>query len=328
MVIKGAVWGGKQPDDVPPWGIYLGSKDDKGHSRYWDATKFTGLGMLLTRTGLGNAVQGIRQGKPAGEIGDQSLKDAANAFIRPAAGPGAQFVTRALTGHGLGVGALQDANRAAPGQSQNVENLKAALAGSNPTVQAYNQARAQGQGRPAAAGAALGKIGASFIGLKAGQNVESPALHLAHGFMDRRVPPGPYTEHEQQAMADRQQYQQDKETMGPEAAMDKLLASGNVTARAARGLGKKLNPADMTDDDRLKAAFSKTSLTPIGKDGSEARQVFSAATPEQKDFLRKIFQEKLDKAKKGLMSSHPAVRLDSRRQLDDAADLRLKGILK
>jgi hypothetical protein len=119
---------------TPIGAVDLGYDDNDGKPMTLDLARWFGLRRALRSTGLGAVIRGAKQGKSAMRIADDVVRDVANALISPAAGPIVRTIGLALTGSPTYIGGRSDADRAAPGESQQLENVKAAAKEFNPLV--------------------------------------------------------------------------------------------------------------------------------------------------------------------------------------------------
>jgi hypothetical protein len=120
------VTGGKS---IPFGAIRLDDSED-GKPRYLDLLAILGVTRGLRNTGALAAIEAKRHGLTKGETADRAVKDVTGGLIRPFAGPLVEAAAIAKTGRT--VEGHQLARLAAPGQSQNTENLKAAAKSLNP----------------------------------------------------------------------------------------------------------------------------------------------------------------------------------------------------
>ena len=85
-------------DDNTPIGAIKTGVNAQGKTQYFDLLNLTGLTRGLRETGLLALAEGVRQGRPAGAIGDTAVTDALHALIHPAMGPPVQFAHTFMTG--------------------------------------------------------------------------------------------------------------------------------------------------------------------------------------------------------------------------------------
>lgn len=108
---------------------------------YIPALSWLGIDRAMKLVGLNAFVEGARTGRPLAHSFDKAFEDAVEGWAHPALGPVLQVVYTLATGKNT-IGMSVAARAKGPGQSQKVENLKAAAANLNPAVGAatgYNR---------------------------------------------------------------------------------------------------------------------------------------------------------------------------------------------
>lgn len=125
-------------DDTPIGAIKVGEDKKLGRTAYYDLTAFTGLTRGAREVGLLATAEGARKGKPLAKTTDKAVENAVESAMHPLAGPPVQFLYTAYTGKTTS--GFQVAEKAATGEPQTWENVKAALAQANPAYAALTGA--------------------------------------------------------------------------------------------------------------------------------------------------------------------------------------------
>lgn len=153
LALNYAIWGRVDGDDHTPLGaIKLGV--ERGRTVYFDLLALTGFSRGARQVGAMALMEGNRSGKDDGRIADKAVSDVAHGIVHPATGPAVAFGYTAFTGKNtLGnqiasqVSTAETAKgqkkammegRPIKGDSQKLENLKAAIWQANPAIQSIS----------------------------------------------------------------------------------------------------------------------------------------------------------------------------------------------
>lgn len=125
----------KQPFGRPgtPLGaIDTGKTDAKGNAIVVDPQQWTGVRRGMRLTGANAVATGVMKGQSSGEMLDNAGRDMIGGFLHPVAGPLVNTAATAATGYNASF--YKQAGKAAPGNSQLVQNSIAAAKQLNPLV--------------------------------------------------------------------------------------------------------------------------------------------------------------------------------------------------
>ncbi|MFA7279103.1 MAG: diguanylate cyclase [Sterolibacterium sp.] len=299
---------GSTKRNIPLGAIDLHKKDEDGKDEYLDLLTWTGARRGLRTTGMDAVIEGIRQGRGAGEILDSAKQQVVNSAMHPLMGPAPKFAINAAFGVDPAIGA-PSAPAAKPGESQSVRNLKYAAKELNPMVAAgvegFEASKLMGGSNSDALKKATKEATVSAlsgaVGLKSARKPTSQALDLAQDFLRRRQPAGSAaTDDDQESRVIRAKLVEAiREGKDPQQAIKEAVASGEVTEKQAFLSAKKghISPTE--------AVFKALSLT-------EANQVLKVATDAEKAEWQDLYDLKIGAKAKTMARPMPLKKRDGK----------------
>jgi hypothetical protein len=140
------MWGNPLGDENTRIGA-LKISEENGRTKSFDFLQLAGVRRGLTAIGLMPILDSARRGESVGKAEDASVMAVVRALTHPAHGPGVSFLETAATGENYF--GKKIAATAGEGESQRLENVKAALKTANPAISAYLGADAPDREVPA-----------------------------------------------------------------------------------------------------------------------------------------------------------------------------------
>jgi hypothetical protein len=137
LLTKGKGGGVMGRKGTPLGYIDTGTNGKDGRAQLIPAADIVGLGRALRITGVKGAIDAKRFGLTDADAVEGASRDIINAAIGPAAGPVVRFGFIAASGYPPAVKVGRASPVAAPGASQQLENIKAAAKQANPLVASY-----------------------------------------------------------------------------------------------------------------------------------------------------------------------------------------------
>lgn len=124
--------GGRPGTPLGAWDMGY-DEDDKGKHKILDFAQLLGIRRGLRRLGLNATIEGLREGKSAGEITDNAIKDVVSTELHPWLGPALGFAFQTLTGSRLDLrgGPIPAEARNMQGSGQYKENARVAFKNQN-----------------------------------------------------------------------------------------------------------------------------------------------------------------------------------------------------
>lgn len=119
---------------TPIGSIDSGTNDKNGRMKSFSIMNLTGQGRALRVTGVRGALEAKQKGLPNKVAADAAVRDIANSWIAPFAGPAVKAFFTGVSGYPPAINVGRSSQVVPPGQSQTLENLKQAAVEANPVV--------------------------------------------------------------------------------------------------------------------------------------------------------------------------------------------------
>lgn len=119
--------------------IDTGKNDKNGNPLSFDALAFTGQSRSMRTVGARSAIEAARRGLHRSDVVQAATRDIANVGLSTVAGPGPRAAMVALTGYPPAISVGRSSRVAPPGESQLLENFKAAAWESNPLLASIHE---------------------------------------------------------------------------------------------------------------------------------------------------------------------------------------------
>jgi len=126
------LWGRPGGDDNTPFGNIKIYTDKDGYTHSFGLMSLTGLSRGMRQLGLMAMSEGLPRGQMAGQIADKTFDNFVDSWMHVGAGPIVSFSHTTLTGRNM-IG-MNVAEKAEPGESQRMLNLRAAIRNANPLL--------------------------------------------------------------------------------------------------------------------------------------------------------------------------------------------------
>lgn len=296
--------GGRPGTPLGAWDMG-GEEDEHGKHKVLDVMQLLGIRRGLRATGANTVIEGLREGKSAGEMADAAIKDAVSTQAHPWLGPALGFAFQTLTGSRLDLrgGPIPAEARNMGGSGQYKENARVALKNQNrllyelasPLIGTDEENAEKGYGSRIAEGLFKSPISAAGI-----SDVQSPAMKLAQEIQRAK---GVFTKTPEQAKS--RSVANDLLTRADngedvDADIEKAVNDGVITERQVKNLtrNRALSP--------LAAKVKYMSLIP------DAIRVWERASKKERQDISATVAKKIENAeKKGELSDADKETLDN-----------------